>query len=118
MSVTEQSDLQETAARHLWMNFSPVGRPNARAETPIMVRAEGCYVWDESGKRYLDALSSLFCVNIGHGRADVAAAAAEQGDPRVLPDLGCRPSAGDQARAADRRAGARRSEPRVLHQRW
>ena len=79
MSVTEQSDLQEIAARHLWMNFSPVGRPNARAETPVMVRAEGCYVWDESGKRYLDALSSLFCVNIGHGRADVAAAAAGQG---------------------------------------
>src|SRR5579871_147420 len=79
VSVTEQSDLQEIAARHLWMNFSPIGRHNASTQTPVMVRAEGCYVWDESGKRYLDALSSLFCVNIGHGRADVAAAAAEQG---------------------------------------
>src|ERR1700744_1894202 len=79
VSVTEQSALQEAAARHLWMNFSPVGRHDADAPTPIMVRGEGCYVWDENGKRYLDALSALFCVNIGHGRADVAAAAAEQG---------------------------------------
>src|ERR1700758_290045 len=77
--VAEQTDLQGIAARHLWMNFSPIGRPDASSRTPVMVRGEGCYVWDENGKRYLDALSSLFCVNIGHGRADVAAAAAKQG---------------------------------------
>ena len=45
---------------------------------PIIVRGEGCYVWDEHGKRYLDALSALFCVNIGHGRADVVQAGADQ----------------------------------------
>jgi adenosylmethionine-8-amino-7-oxononanoate aminotransferase len=42
------------------------------------VRGEGCYVWDEHGKRYLDGLSALFCVNIGHGRADIAQAGADQ----------------------------------------
>jgi adenosylmethionine-8-amino-7-oxononanoate aminotransferase len=47
-------------------------------EIPIIVRGDGCYVWDEHGKRYLDGLSSLFCVNIGHGRADVAQAGADQ----------------------------------------
>ena len=41
-------------------------------------RGEGCYVWDEHGNRYLDGLSALFCVNIGHGRADVAQAGADQ----------------------------------------
>jgi adenosylmethionine-8-amino-7-oxononanoate aminotransferase len=45
---------------------------------PIIVRGEGCYVWDEDGNRYLDALSALFCVNIGHGRADLVQAGAEQ----------------------------------------
>ena len=47
-------------------------------EIPIIVRGEGCYVYDEHGKRYLDGLSALFCVNIGHGRADVAQAGADQ----------------------------------------
>ena len=47
-------------------------------EIPIIVRGEGCYVYDAHGKRYLDGLSSLFCVNIGHGRADIAQAGAEQ----------------------------------------
>jgi adenosylmethionine-8-amino-7-oxononanoate aminotransferase len=47
-------------------------------EIPIIVRGEGCYVYDEHGNRYLDGLSSLFCVNIGHGRADIAQAGADQ----------------------------------------
>ena len=42
------------------------------------MRGDGCYVWDEHGNRYLDALSALFCVNIGHGRADIAQAGADQ----------------------------------------
>jgi adenosylmethionine-8-amino-7-oxononanoate aminotransferase len=50
----------------------------ADAEIPIIVRGEGCYVYDEHDNRYLDGLSALFCVNIGHGRADVAQAGVEQ----------------------------------------
>ncbi|MBA3371556.1 MAG: aspartate aminotransferase family protein, partial [Thermoleophilaceae bacterium] len=38
----------------------------------------GCYVYDENGKRYLDGLSALFCVNAGHGRAELGDAAAAQ----------------------------------------
>ncbi|MBV8946468.1 MAG: aspartate aminotransferase family protein [Solirubrobacterales bacterium] len=74
---SEQGTLQELAKRHLWMHFT---RMSAYAETdvPVIVRGEGCYVWDEHGKRYLDGLSALFCVNIGHGRADIAQAGADQ----------------------------------------
>src|SRR5437588_7628759 len=50
----------------------------AEHEVPIIVRGEGCYVYDEHGNRYLDARSALFCVNIGHGRADIAPAGADQ----------------------------------------
>jgi adenosylmethionine-8-amino-7-oxononanoate aminotransferase len=42
------------------------------------VRGEGCYVFDEHGNRYLDGLSALYCVNVGHGRAELGQAAAEQ----------------------------------------
>ncbi|MEA2313683.1 MAG: hypothetical protein QOI03_375 [Solirubrobacteraceae bacterium] len=48
------------------------------AEVPVIVRGEGCYVYDEHGKRYLDGLSALYCVNIGHGREELGEAAAKQ----------------------------------------
>jgi adenosylmethionine-8-amino-7-oxononanoate aminotransferase len=72
-----QSELQELAKKHLWMHFTRMGAYSDQ-EVPIIVRGEGCYVWDEHGKRYLDGLSALFCVNAGHGRAELGQAAAEQ----------------------------------------
>src|SRR5947209_807101 len=73
----ETGTLQELARRHLWMHFTRLGA-YAEHEVPIIVRGDGCYVYDEHGKRYIDGLSALFCVNIGHGRADIAQAGAEQ----------------------------------------
>ncbi len=75
--AVEQSTLQELAKRHLWMHFTRMSAYDD-AEVPVIVRGEGCYVYDEHGKRYLDGLSALFCVNIGHGRADIAQAGADQ----------------------------------------
>lgn len=69
------SPLQTAARRHLWLHFAPIGR---EAELTVFVRGEGCYIYDQQGRRYLDALSSLFCVNVGHGRAELAEAAAAQ----------------------------------------
>jgi len=74
---TAQGTLQEMAKRHLWMHFTRLSAYDDQ-EVPIIVRGEGCYVYDEHGKRYLDGLSALFCVNIGHGRADIAQAGADQ----------------------------------------
>jgi adenosylmethionine-8-amino-7-oxononanoate aminotransferase len=73
----DTATLQELAKRHLWMHFTRMGA-YAEADVPIIVRGEGCYVWDEHGNRYLDGLSSLFCVNLGHGRVDIAQAGADQ----------------------------------------
>src|SRR5215208_6098674 len=73
----EQSELQELARRHLWMHFTRMGA-YADHEMPIIVRGDGCYVYDEHGKRYLDGLSALFCANVGHGRSELGQAAAEQ----------------------------------------
>ncbi|HKN94517.1 MAG TPA: aminotransferase class III-fold pyridoxal phosphate-dependent enzyme, partial [Thermoleophilaceae bacterium] len=77
---TEQAQggrLQELAKRHLWMHFTRMGAYEDH-ELPIIVRGDGCYVWDEHGKKYLDGLSALFCVNAGHGRAELGEAAARQ----------------------------------------
>jgi adenosylmethionine-8-amino-7-oxononanoate aminotransferase len=70
-------DLQQQAKQHLWMHFTRMGS-YAEHEVPVIVRGEGCYVYDEHGKRHLDGLSALYCVNVGHGRAELAQAAAEQ----------------------------------------
>jgi adenosylmethionine-8-amino-7-oxononanoate aminotransferase len=72
------SDLQRLAKRHLWMHFTRMGAYEEGAEVPVIVRGEGCYVYDEHGKRYLDGLSALYCVNVGHGRAEIGEAAARQ----------------------------------------
>src|SRR3954449_1734233 len=68
------SALQRTARRHLWRHFAAIGDE----DVPVFVRGEGCHLWDEAGRRHLDALSSLFCVNAGHGREELADAAAAQ----------------------------------------
>jgi adenosylmethionine-8-amino-7-oxononanoate aminotransferase len=50
------------------------------SEVPVIVRGEGCYVWDQQGNRYLDGLSGLFTVQIGHGRVELAEAARAQSE--------------------------------------
>ncbi|HET9152979.1 MAG TPA: aspartate aminotransferase family protein [Solirubrobacterales bacterium] len=72
------TDLQQLARHHLWMHFSRMGAYGPDHEIPIITRAEGCYVYDEHGNRYLDGLSGLFCCNAGHGRAEFGEAAARQ----------------------------------------
>ncbi|HWF24460.1 MAG TPA: aspartate aminotransferase family protein [Solirubrobacteraceae bacterium] len=74
---TDLDTLQEQARRHLWMHFTRLSA-YADHEIPVIVRGEGCYVYDGHGKRYLDGLSALFCVNIGHGRGDIVQAGADQ----------------------------------------
>src|SRR5271156_3765362 len=65
-------DLQEQAKRHLWMHFTRMGSfAEPDHEVPVIVRGEGCYVYDEHGKRHLDGLSALYRGNIGHGRPEL-----------------------------------------------
>ncbi|MGQ0803179.1 MAG: aspartate aminotransferase family protein [Actinomycetota bacterium] len=49
-------------------------------EVPVIARGQGCYVFDEHGRRYLDGLAGLFTVQLGHGRAELAEAARAQAE--------------------------------------
>ncbi len=69
--------LQESAKRHMWLHFTRHSS-YAKGEVPIIVRGEGQYVYDQHGKRYLDGLAGLFVSQIGHGRTELAEAAARQ----------------------------------------
>jgi adenosylmethionine-8-amino-7-oxononanoate aminotransferase len=69
--------IEERAARHLWLHFTRMSSYQG-SDVPVIVRGSGQYVYDSRGKRYLDGLAGLFVSQIGHGRAEVAEAAARQ----------------------------------------
>ncbi len=71
------ADLQRSARDHLWMHFTRMSSYD-QADVPVIVRGEGPYIYDAKGKRYLDALAGLFVSQLGHGRTDLAEAAAKQ----------------------------------------
>jgi adenosylmethionine-8-amino-7-oxononanoate aminotransferase len=76
----DPATLSRLARRHLWMHFSRLGGYDDAHPVPVMTRGEGCYVFDAAGRRYLDGLAGLFTVQIGHGRRELAAAAARQAE--------------------------------------
>ena len=71
--------MSRRAERHLWMHFTRL-TGFADHEVPVIVRGEGCHVWDQHGNKYLDGLSGLFTVQVGHGRKELAAAGARQAE--------------------------------------
>ncbi len=72
-----KKSLNAAARDHLWMHFTRLSA-YAKNQVPMIVRGEGPYVFDVNGKRYLDGLSGLFVVQAGHGRHELADAAAKQ----------------------------------------
>jgi adenosylmethionine-8-amino-7-oxononanoate aminotransferase len=82
MTITESrpvstSDLSAKADRHLWGHFARHGE----GITPtIITRGEGVHIWDSEGNKFIDGLSGLFVVQVGHGRAELAEAAAKQAE--------------------------------------
>jgi putrescine---pyruvate transaminase len=60
-----------------WHPFADMGSVSESGELAI-VRGDGAFVFDSDGKRYFDATAGLWYCNVGHGRAEIAEAAAEQ----------------------------------------
>ncbi|MEH3132392.1 MAG: aspartate aminotransferase family protein [Mycolicibacterium neoaurum] len=82
MTITETTanttgDLAAKAQRHLWGHFA---RHGADITPPIITRGEGTRIFDDKGNSYIDGLSGLFVVQVGHGREELAAAAAKQAE--------------------------------------
>src|SRR5881275_3779451 len=50
----------------------------ANSAVPTIVRGEGARIFDAAGRSYLDGLSGLFVVQVGHGRRELAEVAAKQ----------------------------------------
>ncbi|WP_214408544.1 aspartate aminotransferase family protein [Sphaerisporangium fuscum] len=74
---TDTAAVLKAAQDNLWMHFTRHGAYDA-GEVPTIVRGDGAYIYDIHGRRYLDGLAGLFVVQMGHGRTELAEAAAKQ----------------------------------------
>ena len=59
---------------HPWTDFSTFKQEGSE----VMAEAEGVYVYNAKGERYMDGIGGLWCVNIGYGRDEMAQAMADQ----------------------------------------
>ena len=68
---------QQAAKDHLWMHFTRHSTYDTH-QVPTIVRGDGVHIWDANGNKYIDGLAGLFVVQAGHGRTELAEAAAKQ----------------------------------------
>lgn len=74
MSVNTPSSLAGKDEKYVWHAMKPYN-PDA---TMIIDKAEGVWLTDVNGNRYLDAMAGLWCVNVGYGREEIAKAVYDQ----------------------------------------
>jgi beta-alanine--pyruvate transaminase len=58
-----------------WMPFT--ANRQFKAKPRILARAKGMHFWTDDGRQLLDGVAGLWCVNAGHGRADITSAVAK-----------------------------------------
>ena len=75
--ASQLANISQMGVESLW---HPLTQHQPLRQTPPthIVGADGCYLTDKDGKQYLDGLAGLWCVNVGYGRAELGAIAAEQ----------------------------------------
>ena len=74
----ESFDYQAAGRDHLWLHFTRHSTYENGGEMPLIVKGEGHQIWDSHGREYIDGLAGLFVVQVGHGREELAEAAAKQ----------------------------------------
>src|SRR5215468_4523810 len=74
----EFGSLEQQALEHVWIHSARWLDLAERDGLRVMVRGEGCRLFDARGTAYLDGLAGLYLVNVGHGRREIGEAMAEQ----------------------------------------
>jgi adenosylmethionine-8-amino-7-oxononanoate aminotransferase len=78
MTLPELADLRERANEYHWFPLRQAKEDDIRENLKIIVKGEGCRVWDAEGKEYLEACASDWTAAVGYGRKEMADAAYEQ----------------------------------------
>lgn len=74
---THTKELQALDSAHYIHPFTNTG-VLAEKGVRIITKGEGIYIWDSEGQKIFDAMSGLWCVNVGYGRIELATAAYRQ----------------------------------------
>jgi len=74
LSTREIQALDSAHFLHPFTDFKDLATRGAR----VITKADGIHVWDSDGNKLLDAMSGLWCVNVGYGRKELADAAYRQ----------------------------------------
>ncbi len=77
MNARTTTQWQAADAAHFLHPFTD-HKALAAAGSRIIVRGDGMYLWDSDGRRILDAMSGLWCVNVGYGQRELIDAATRQ----------------------------------------
>ncbi|HEV2283521.1 MAG TPA: aspartate aminotransferase family protein [bacterium] len=70
--------VEQLALEHIWIHTARWLDLAERDGLRVLVRGDGCNLWDAHGRRYLDSLAGLYVVNVGHGRTEIGQAMARQ----------------------------------------
>lgn len=76
-SARSTKEWQQADARHFlhpFTDFAALAKKGSR----IITRGEGIYLWDSEDNKILDAMSGLWCVNVGYGQQSLIDAATKQ----------------------------------------
>jgi beta-alanine--pyruvate transaminase len=74
--VLESSSASPNDLQSYWLPFTP--NRSFKERPRLLVRGEGLYYWDTDGRKILDGISGLWCVNAGHARKPIVAAIQAQ----------------------------------------
>jgi putrescine---pyruvate transaminase len=77
MTTRSTKDWQAADAAHFLHPFTDF-QGLAKKGSRIVTRGEGVWLWDSDGHRILDAMSGLWCVNVGYGQRALIDAATKQ----------------------------------------
>lgn len=84
----DEDTLRSAAANHCVSTWGPT---SAIKNLPVITHGEGCYLYDNTGKKYLDWTSQAVCANIGHSiPSSISSAIQKQMDevPFIYGGLG------------------------------
>jgi len=82
LNLRSTAEYQAMDAAHHWHPFTDTGALAAKGAR-VIAKADGCWLETVDGKRILDGMAGLWCVNVGYGREEIVEAVARQ--LRTLP---------------------------------
>src|SRR5882724_7523800 len=77
-TTRELAPVEQQALEHVWIHSARWLDLAERDGLRVMVRGEGCQLFDAQGRSYIDGLAGLYVVNVGHGRREIGEAMAKQ----------------------------------------